>query len=619
MRKQLDRAADRFNRLYDSVMGISAKITVDITNVTHDLSGILEKVEPHFIQLGQLFPEAQNATGLFIRDVVLAMEAIRGGEGQTGLSGVKDLSAEFVNRLDTHRNAIVQSVEVFDHVIRELGRLAQICGKADRVALLLRVIALNIGIESQGLGDAGNLFKAFVEEINLLSDHMKAVAERLGRDARVLVKKHAGTMEDIKTHLAKLEGLAKVARKDMAVSSKHVHCLMETAMDSMQAVKDAMRHIKKKSGDIVVALQFHDIIRQKIEHMASALSDTSRMLRTGHAGGPDKHQALRMLMIQSAQIEEIKKEIRGAREDISNALQAIDEDVGHIYRHIASQGLRQGRDSVDDPFHVLMGAMTSLAQIRTQALDLGARVHKHMEETSNAASSLTVHLDAVGQIRLDLHRKALNAIIKAAHLGDAGKGIEVFAQEVNHASQETQAFADQFVSVVNGVRENTGRNHLKGLNGDETSMDRDRFARGQESLSRSYEDFVGHIESMTTRFAGIEDVMNRGRNALGFLDDFEQGMDLVKEAIHRISERIGTNGRAAGEGMASIPGMDRYTMESERLIHDRTLGFIENAEPAGTIPELLEDATETQASDGPGEDDPDNPRENDFGDNVELF
>lgn len=567
-----------FRNVFSGVRGTRERLSLQIKDLITEMNDHLEGTESRFLDMGMIFQSIHQETGQFTDKVARTMASLNAQDEQSCLTDITTHVARSVKALFDHQKAISDSLAVFEKVLQALSHLSRTCEDTDKISLLLNVIALNIGIESNRAEESRDMFKVFIEEVKVLAGQMKQISHNLYTDSESIRQGHILSMEEIRRNLSGISDLAQKARKEMDESALYMKTLMDKVLESLDASAACTRDMTRQAGEIVVALQFHDIIRQKIEHIIASLSEGENMLVTNK--GPlwacdyrdDLRRIVQVLTVQDHQLSEIISEIQGAQQGISQALQGIDGKVVQLYRESVSQvitGKDQGAGA--DPFNRLMACMRSIERISTESGDLSQQVEQRVEKASVATAELQKHVDEVGHISLELHRKALNAIIKADHLGDLGRGIEVFAQEVTTSSQDTTRFAESVVQVIQSVREMTRDLADQALVVNDPDAQNQSLSRDLDELAQAYAAFQDNIHDVAEQYYRIEENIKKARRGLDFFTVFERGMSALQEKVQAL---IALGNSFVNEEKPSElfwANDSHYTMESERIAHARAI------------------------------------------------
>jgi hypothetical protein len=259
-----------------------------------------------------------------------------------------------------------------------------------------------------------------------------------------------------------LTGLAQEAA--LAVEQA-VGCIEEIMGKAVAALAEANEHstaISDEVGEIVVMIQLHDSMSQRSAHIVEALSMVVDTLEKedDHAQAKRLQRlatARRLILLQAGQIERIIDETEEANRKSRLAFQAIDQRVaalGHCFS-VLSTAAGNGQDSAAsaEPLFLLQTALGRLSRLLAGGSTMIDQLNDSARQTLLMAGRLVSHMKDIQAIRFEVHTKALNTIIMAAHLGDQGTTMEVLARETKVLSDQAHGFVDEVTAIHGDIAE----------------------------------------------------------------------------------------------------------------------------------------------------------------------
>jgi hypothetical protein len=213
------------------------------------------------------------------------------------------------------------------------GKLAEFLAAARQLASDMAALSELISGRSGGhatavlsrvLERAGVEFGSLAEEVNALTENIESSGQGV-LDASSLLH------QNVQSALAKISGLRDQELMELPAIIVEVRTSLESLEDRHRRAIEASLHqaaeYKELSAaieDLITAIQFHDITRQQIEHVAEALTRIRAGFPEGHSAAPPKARAV--LTLQSSQL--------------ANAEQIFASSVGRIERDLDSIGGR---------------------------------------------------------------------------------------------------------------------------------------------------------------------------------------------------------------------------------------------------------------------------------------
>jgi len=597
----------------------------------NSLQELFKKIEPKFIRLGQKLQTVYADSKGLGQLTVNAAQTIAGGSEDSLLARIGNLARQSLEDLRYSQKEIDQSLEKVDQGVAHLAGLYRMCSAIDKTAMVLHVVGLNIAVESCASLESRTMFQVFAEEIKQLSRKINAISQNIRDDSSQASNNQLLDHQKILEGLAQLQTLTTAAEKTVVEAVERINQLMALSFEGLEKAGHISREISHQTGEIVVSIQFHDISRQQMEHIADALKDAENLLHDPNALSATKADRSRImakahsiLLLQLEQLKLVIAEIDNAHQKAETAFEKIGIEILNLVESLNPVDTGPARSEQElDPFLALKAGLENLQKLFNQGQGLSRQMEQIADHASQAASTLTKHIDQVRSISLDLHLKALNAVVKTAHLNDKGKTLEVLAQEVNRLSNQSITFVNNVVGVLESITylskalaEHTW-NKTNAQSGAEGV--KDSLTTGIEAITGAYNGFKADTQSIAKYSEDLESSIRQIRAELGFLSKLTARLnqhlvalqDLVTGLAPWSTEIHGT----LGHEIKNLS--ERYTMQKERDIHNEL--FNNNAtplSPAGPTadrPEPVE--TAVVQSPAPEKD----KKEEDFGSNVELF
>lgn len=223
--------------------------------------------------------EAQEAA-------TLAQQAV-GTQQENSVSGIAiratDVMEDFIIGMLKSARKIAASAKQLEG-LADLSRglldlLADVRSVADKTSL----VALNASIEAARAGEAGRTFSVVAKEVSKLAETSKDTAERM----RVLTDKFSQSTQTIQVDLAATAESSLESSCDAQTEVNRLVQMMQAAdqntKDVLSKLGDCSQNITANYGSIIMAFQFHDLLRQRLEHVAEPLAALSVNLRGGEA------------------------------------------------------------------------------------------------------------------------------------------------------------------------------------------------------------------------------------------------------------------------------------------------------------------------------------------------
>jgi methyl-accepting chemotaxis protein len=251
--EEFAQAADKLMPvLVEQVKAVIAHTEQAAMDLIGRFQGIAARASQQASEAGRLYEEKDSRVETFMTDSDRML-----GEFMEGVSTSSRITKEVTASM-AQASSSVQAIS---------GMLAEIEFIADQTSLL----ALNAAIEAARAGDQGRGFAVVAEEVGRLAKRSAEAATRVRR----LVE---AVQQSVAQAAAQVAGFASVDLQSIQTAKAHVDELTRLMVRRNQALSSGMVEEKSRAeglaadvSHIVVSMQFQDMTRQRLEHVAEPL------------------------------------------------------------------------------------------------------------------------------------------------------------------------------------------------------------------------------------------------------------------------------------------------------------------------------------------------------------
>lgn len=482
------------------------------------------------------------------------------------------------------------------------GRLASVSATARRIAAAFvdfrgtvaafHVLGSLTRIETARLGNQGAGFGNLAEEVKALTESIESGGQGVLQASSLLRAKMesavAGIAATRETAMRELPSVVAEITASMAALAENEKRAQEASRRQASEYKD----VSAAFEDLVGALQFHDITRQKVEHVVQAL----RRLEAA-----PQREAAAVLQLESAQLADAERVFAASVGRVERDLDAVGQRVAEM----AGESGRLLGDSADHRhsfFSSLEARFGTILAILNTCFEAEADTQSAFAGLDQDVGRMREAATEVGEIGIRLRRMAINATIRASQIGPAGRALDVLAEVMQRLANDSQKLAGEAAAALDAMTEATGAS---------PAAESPELSRGDRNeILHEVQRTIGQIRaSGESSFARLSQVTAQGsglREGIAQVrKQFSAGIGLsqaIRRACASLDESVARARLAAGGGPSvdSLDALERqYTMQSEREVHRAVTQ--EPQEPPPAVP-VAAGAVE-----------------NDLGDNVELF
>lgn len=572
------------------------------------LSGrLVPSTEREFLELGRRLQEFWERSNEISRLAADCAEATSGSDMEQAIAAMNQELEEMAGmcRSELSRDSIDQ-LERIDVVVTGL---AGVLGEFKRIVRKLQMLGISTRIESARLGATGRGFTTLADDVEKLGLTIVEHSAKITAKSDLLV-----------AHIASARERTELMLDKQTRCASEVFSRIQADMDSLGGLADRSREaaanlparageIGKSVQEVVQSLQFHDIVRQQVEHVEQAMDDASQEL--AGCSSVDEEEAVRLVSFCSDITALQLSQVRNARDRFTGALASIRDNLSAIADTVrAMVGDLEDASGEGSGDKLLLRVRESIGEVMTgirSFTEQGQAMALTMREVAGTVGDMADFVGDIEEVGSEIELIALNASIKAAHTGSEGAALGVLAMAIQGLSVEAREMTGRVSDILKAITEVSDR-----LQSNASSFLRTDEVDGVLAKFRDLMDLLGETNHKVSRalnaLSGQGGELAADLRATAERTDFDAGVDegllAVERGMESMLARIQREVPHVDEGRQPErlrAMLERYTMEAERDIYRKTFGAV-----AGDADVFFDDAP-VQAGGG------------DFGDNVELF
>ncbi len=163
-------------------------------------------------------------------------------------------------------------VYLLDDVQKDVDDLSKCIHDIDAINRQTNFLALNATIEANRAGDAGRTFAVVASEVRTLSKTTSALADRMRTRVNAVVK-GVNTGHGILRTIATTDMTPQMEAKERV--DKTMACLVEQTHNfgkTLAKTSDSSEEMSRVISRMVTGMQFQDLTKQRLEHVADSMS-----------------------------------------------------------------------------------------------------------------------------------------------------------------------------------------------------------------------------------------------------------------------------------------------------------------------------------------------------------
>ena len=472
--------------------------------------------------------------------------------------------------MDVNENIGI-SVDAISSLKSEIEELLSQCEKFRDSSHYLKIVRTNISMESVRTDRSRELFATLAGEIQNLSDNINDISCNMTSDLELARARQLSAEKEIRKGLDSIILLHKQAGTEIKKATVRARELVETSNQWLNEVLGHFKIISKYVSDIVISMQFHDIVRQRLEHVTEALDEIVGRISLPESNKKNLAYANLVTSLQIAQLENVHSDISGAYSNIKGAFSNIQGRLEML--NCGADSSDPDQSSRNDAFKVLIEELYKFNNFVEHATSLSSQTGKTIELVHQTTVALASYIRDIRRISRELSLKALNAIVLTERLGQDGKTLAVLTEEVYGRAGISQALGQEVTEVLSEItklsEQMTVKNSEKNL-----ENDIEELKSNIGTIDLAYKEYEQASAKTTSEISRIDQEVDSVIRYSGFMENLLSVLENQKEDLLVCEIELQRYSKYTDpeleEEMQKLRAS--YTMDSERQVHSQALG-----------------------------------------------
>ena len=592
--------------------GPEKSATADLPDIMTAMNGFIDDSESDFMLLGiglrSVYSNVTELTDLMLGTVKQVTAEEEGGFLEQGRQILKASLAE----IRAYHDGVRGDLDRINAVMADLENLSTTSKQIKSFAKSLKTVALIMLVENGRTIDYSvNIFYDVAREIKELSVNITAIANDVYKHVEKAREMHRDSREQVSASIKRLEALTSQIEATVQESAYETEMLLQLSVDAVERAGRRSRDISRQVAEIVVGVQFHDNMKQRVSHIVAIIKRIVEAAENGNfAGASDTGEnhgpaAASVLRDQVDRLKEIDRELIGVFHKNRDALRGIEKEVSALLKELQGMAVDDALDDsmllVQDPFSHLKDTLTQLHTLLDRGTTLYNRIQKTAEDVSGITAELSKLLTVVRGISSHTHNKAINSIIAADKQGEKAGAMKLLAQEMNGLASQSDVFTQEVESNISSILSQAGDiGHREKLHSAEAGNPGGAIARLNEVLndiSLGYESFRKDSLMALERAGGLKKAIDATASGLDFfkvisgkIEDFCQRLLMVAElpGVKDLTIDVDTSAFSLSPGSHNVERQDNIILfENVRRAHENTTDRADYDQALGDNVELF--------------------------------
>jgi len=587
----------------DSFYQSSDKVKLQINTAVEYISQINEKLqelrnnsENEFLEIGRRLRVISNDAKFITEATITAAESLSGDSINSVIDELTDILSKIGYYLNFNSNEAEKNTELLTNVLNVISLLDNNLASFKKIIKHFEFIGISVRIEASRLPAGGHSFDKLINDINKLAKSIGARWNHMQNRSRHIFQ----TGKQQLAVINHLKGEQYIQSDHVLVAIQHdLDALMNQENKSVELARSISHKavvIPQELGKIVSSLQFHDIVRQVIEHVEEVLDGQKIVFKECLTNIFDKGEnfeawkgnegvhLVESCLLQSRQLLDSKIKIIDAINKIGSSLTNISEEIGNMSQEAGSV-LRNSEGGSNAILKIVEQGIQEISDSLNGTVKTAIDLKSAIREIFKGVAELAEFITDIEEIGSDVELLAQNGLIKAAHLGEEGATLSTLADAIQTLSYKTKSSVEEISEGLKEIGLLTNKIIIGSSSDDGKEMAEMIILQAQSVLGQTVhvlsEINIDAIKNMSV----VEERAKKLKQEIGDLIDgisiakkFEEAFSDIFDVFNNLFSVLETAGlEGAGDDMRILEKLrDNYTMQREHDIHNAYLNGSEN-------------------------------------------
>ena len=373
------------------------------------------------------------------------------------------------------------------------GRLLENRTQFEQNSVMFRVLVLNVRAEAARIDPENQaVFASVAAEMDAMERQMHATVDTAFSELEAIIQEAAGGRQELQKLQTDLHHGAQRSIQVLRGELDDIKAKLAPCAVASQRITALLAQSRGQTGDLIVALQYQDIVRQQLDHVAQGFSDLAAHVAAAPGrSAPDLgylHHAARVqhshLATSRRAIEEAGRQIQAGSDELLATGTGLVESFAAM-EQLAGEVFRASR--LGDIF---LHETDNLVKVAEQSEATNDRIGRLLDRIEKSVKFFSIE---IRRHEFEVLLVALNAQVAAARV-PAARALDKLAEETARLSIDT--------------------------------------ARLTEAMSAQLTDMLARLQAMRTEADSVRRTISREKA------DLARGAVEVKDKLNRLNERL---------------------------------------------------------------------------------
>lgn len=425
------------------------ELAQSLNNLFKQVEEFLVISEDDFLAIGGKLREYQSHCKKVNELAKIIIEAIGTDILSAGISKLSGLFASIGTHYENAQETIAKDGNDLNNILTKLTAIENSLAGFDKIVKTLRMLGIASKIESARLNLMDGGFFLLAETVDKMS-------AQIGERKKEILKKSSSLLVQLKKSLKDLSGLSAEQETQITAFKQSTETSLTMFQQKNQTCASAIGEIKgigtkltESLMNIVQSIQFHDITRQQLQHVQEALEELEQKLFD------DTEDDLTVFSHVHDNIELQTRQLSGTLTNFNDSvyaiiesLQEVEKGTDRLFEH-SSKIICNDQKKENTHHDMFERDLIFITEGLQKSLVIDQNLDESIADIVLIITDLAKQIDSIEEIGTEIELVALNARVKAAHLGIDGAALGVLAEAIQKLSFEAKTqTAETFKALI---------------------------------------------------------------------------------------------------------------------------------------------------------------------------
>jgi hypothetical protein len=522
-------------------------------------------------------------------------------------SGINELGF-LINTIGEHLTNAAQSIE------KEKNDLLKIQNKLsyiedgldgfDKIVKTLRMLGISSKIESARLNLMDGGFFLLAETVEKMSIQIGERKQSIKVKSKHLVQQVTKSFLDIlglETDQENQNTKFKYSAVSSLDSFKQKNFICVNAIEEINIVGTKLTEYLR---NIVEAIQFHDISRQQLQHVSEVIVEMKQKVSENEDDNDELFSHIYdNSQLQASQLNSTLQDFTKSVLSIIGSLQEVESGTHQLFE--LSQKITGFESSQNNIKHDLFEQeLIFITDSLQKSLLIDQNLDTSISDILTVVTDLVKQIETIEEVGDEIELIAINARVKAIHLGTDGEALSVLAEAIQKLSIDAKGQTVEIFELLKTVdnlsgnmrSEFTSDSHQSTIKLMQTTLgDMNRLVASIKEVGNTATTEINELDGIVSFF---NDELQSTINNISIHVSAKQILSPLTTELHSVSDELQSRFKIDSQRIKNTNNIiGKYTMQSEREVHTKftkasddeagNIGIINNSDEFGDNIELF--------------------------------